>query len=126
MVLLFSDAAFTENIDRCPSRVLGYKIILRTVGKRCYQFIRTEKLWQQARNDCRRRGGDLITIETRDIQLMVQDAMSRLWSKNGMWIGATDSHSEMNWRWVTGTHVLNCKRNVAQKIQFSILLTFTR
>jgi hypothetical protein len=58
--------------------------------------------WTSARDTCRRAGGELITIRRRDIQIFVEQTMSQIWSKNGMWIGAHDRDSEMDWFWVTG------------------------
>lgn len=49
----------------------------------------------------------LITITTRDEQIFIERAMQDLWTKNGMWLGAHDRVSEMDWYWLTGMLTIN-------------------
>ncbi|XP_060566552.1 uncharacterized protein LOC132725433 [Ruditapes philippinarum] len=92
---------FCNELDRCP-RNLPRDRYLRVHRDKCYRFETREVSWTSARDTCRRAGGELITIRRRDIQIFVEQTMSQIWSKNGMWIGAHDRDSEMDWFWVTG------------------------
>ena len=92
-----------NEFDQCPVKSRGAGV-LKTHAQRCYQFINYEMFWQDARNYCLHRGGDLITIHRPDIQQFVVRSLKELgWRRNGVWIGATDKHDEEDWRWVTGT-----------------------
>ena len=60
--------------------------------------------WPDARRDCRVQGGDLVTIQTQDVQRYIEGKMRELLWTSGTWIGATDSDKEGTWKWVaTGT-----------------------
>lgn len=65
-------------------------------------FVNDEMHWGEADSFCRSSGGQLITITRADIQRFVESVLSRIWYKNGMWIGAHDRDREMDWYWVTG------------------------
>ncbi|KAL3861690.1 hypothetical protein ACJMK2_007714 [Sinanodonta woodiana] len=95
----------TDDIYRCPSEIQG-NWYTRTYGDMCYLFINSEKTWVDAQNDCSRRGGNLITIQTAGIQTFVERNLQALnWKRNGLWIGANDRHREWHWMWVTGEAV---------------------
>ncbi|KAI4872587.1 hypothetical protein NFI96_025955 [Prochilodus magdalenae] len=63
-------------------------------------YISTEKkTWKEGREDCRRRGADLVIITSREEQEFVEMI------RNGQeaWIGLTDEVSENVWKWVDGS-----------------------
>uniref|UniRef100_A0A672HXA8 C-type lectin domain-containing protein n=1 Tax=Salarias fasciatus TaxID=181472 RepID=A0A672HXA8_SALFA len=62
-----------------------------------YYISFTKKTWQESRNDCLRRGADLMIIDSQEEQ-----DFSRRFSKR-MWIGLTDRAQEGRWQWVDGT-----------------------
>ncbi|KAI4886172.1 hypothetical protein NFI96_009599, partial [Prochilodus magdalenae] len=63
-------------------------------------YISTEKkTWKESREDCRRRGADLVIITSSEEQEFVEKI------RNGQeaWIGLTDEVSESVWKWVDGS-----------------------
>ncbi|XP_033479011.2 uncharacterized protein LOC117254724 [Epinephelus lanceolatus] len=64
-----------------------------------YNISSTEKTWADSRDDCRRKGADLVIINSKEEQ-----EFTRQFQKY-MWIGLTDSETEGVWKWVDGTPV---------------------
>uniref|UniRef100_A0A671UFA1 C-type lectin domain-containing protein n=1 Tax=Sparus aurata TaxID=8175 RepID=A0A671UFA1_SPAAU len=61
-------------------------------GLQCYYFSTDKLTWEQARDECRRDGADLVKIESEDEQV-----------EHTFWIGLTDSVTEDTWLWTDGT-----------------------
>uniref|UniRef100_A0A673VRF1 C-type lectin domain-containing protein n=1 Tax=Salmo trutta TaxID=8032 RepID=A0A673VRF1_SALTR len=63
-----------------------------------WYFISTEtKTWEESRDDCVKRGADLVIINSN----MEQEFLFGL--NKRAWIGLTDSVTEETWKWVDGT-----------------------
>ncbi|XP_069024083.1 CD209 antigen-like protein E isoform X2 [Embiotoca jacksoni] len=61
-------------------------------------FISTsQKTWQESREDCQKRGADLVIINSKG----EQEFMRQFRRLN--WIGLTDTEKEGTWKWVDGT-----------------------
>uniref|UniRef100_A0A3P9DJ84 C-type lectin domain-containing protein n=1 Tax=Maylandia zebra TaxID=106582 RepID=A0A3P9DJ84_9CICH len=54
-------------------------------GGKCYYFSISKSSWEQSRDECRAKRGDLVKIDSREEQF---------------WIGLTDSALEGRWVWV--------------------------
>lgn len=69
--------------------VEGYLLCLRTAPQAA------------ARDLCRRVGGDLVVIETREENELIGRIVAA-WTPNTMWIGLTDAETEDSWVWGDG------------------------
>jgi len=65
-----------------------------------YEVFDASKTWSEAREDCKRRGGYLVTITSKEEQEFINDLLSKQGKKNNYWLGG---YSEKKiWQWVTG------------------------
>ncbi|KAK7125854.1 hypothetical protein R3I93_021278 [Phoxinus phoxinus] len=65
-----------------------------------FYFISSEeKSWTESRRDCTERGADLIIINNRK----EQEIVNMISSGPSVWIGLTDSDVENTWKWVDGS-----------------------
>ncbi|XP_060597917.1 uncharacterized protein LOC132751720 [Ruditapes philippinarum] len=93
----------TSSKYRCPDSVAHGKY-LHTFQEKCYEFVIYEgKYWKDARNDCTRKGGDLVVVDDAAIQTFLVNTLKSLGStKDGLWMGLTDIRHELHWEWVNG------------------------
>uniref|UniRef100_A0A8C4DLJ0 C-type lectin domain-containing protein n=1 Tax=Dicentrarchus labrax TaxID=13489 RepID=A0A8C4DLJ0_DICLA len=63
-------------------------------GTQCYYFFTNNLTWNESRDECRQKGGDLVQIDSREEQVKHTDKF---------WIGLTDSEKEGTWLWVDGS-----------------------
>ncbi|XP_075907454.1 CD209 antigen-like protein B [Nelusetta ayraudi] len=68
-------------------------------ASRCYYVSSQRTNWADSRRDCRRRGSDLVIIETRLEQAFLTGFAA------AAWVGMTDRRREGTWVWVDGTLV---------------------
>ncbi|XP_013402108.1 C-type lectin domain family 4 member E-like, partial [Lingula anatina] len=71
----------------------------------CYKFVREEKTWQQAQNDCRAMGANLVSIKSWEEQKFILDHITAhkdlFPSAIGFHAGATDAAMEGIWQWIS-------------------------
>ncbi|XP_026203908.1 C-type lectin domain family 4 member E-like, partial [Anabas testudineus] len=84
--------------DTCPKCEEGWELH----GGKCYYFSTRDSSWYQSRDDCRRGGGDLVKIDSREeqsfLELRLRQKMNFV--DDHFWIGLTDSKEEGKWLWV--------------------------
>lgn len=81
---------------------LPYTTVAKVHRSNCYQFVNTEKYWDDARDYCLQNGGKLVTIDNDDTQNFIKSTLNSLsWTNNGVWIGLHDRVAEMSFEWVT-------------------------
>uniref|UniRef100_A0A668AGT7 C-type lectin domain-containing protein n=1 Tax=Myripristis murdjan TaxID=586833 RepID=A0A668AGT7_9TELE len=76
---------------------------LEEFSSSCYFISSESKNWDESRQDCLRRGADLVIINSREEQVRHGLGEFRWQLKKLTWIGLTDSETEGIWKWVDGT-----------------------
>uniref|UniRef100_A0A669CRV7 Hepatic lectin-like n=1 Tax=Oreochromis niloticus TaxID=8128 RepID=A0A669CRV7_ORENI len=86
-------------------------------GGKCYYFSNNKSSWNQSRDECRAKGGDLVKIDSREEQTFLErrlrDVMTEVEDK--FWIGLTDSAEEGRWVWADGSPLdqrFDCCENI--------------
>uniref|UniRef100_A0A8C7JYM6 C-type lectin domain family 4 member M-like n=1 Tax=Oncorhynchus kisutch TaxID=8019 RepID=A0A8C7JYM6_ONCKI len=71
----------------------------------CYFLSIVSKTWEESRQDCLNRGGDLVIIQSREEQVM-------------SWIGLTDEAREGLWTWVDNTQLTTIFRFLNTSVEY--------
>ncbi|XP_051972994.1 C-type lectin domain family 9 member A-like isoform X10 [Xyrauchen texanus] len=67
-------------------------------GISSYLILSMWKTWKESRQDCLKRGADLLIIDNTEEKIYI----NKITSGNVVWIGLTDSEKEGTWKWVNG------------------------
>ncbi|XP_031425840.1 C-type lectin domain family 4 member E-like [Clupea harengus] len=82
-----------DRLDKWLDELIGWK----SFQSSRYFFSIAEKTWNEAREDCKQKGADLVIINSQEEQIFISAHASETW------IGLTDSEIEGRWKWVDGT-----------------------
>ncbi|KAK2830730.1 hypothetical protein Q5P01_018661 [Channa striata] len=76
-------------------------------GGKCYYFSFGGATWQQSRDECRRQGGELVKIDSREEQEFLESIVRKEMKddEDKFWIGLTDLVVEGRWLWVDGSEL---------------------
>ncbi|XP_036418072.1 CD209 antigen-like [Colossoma macropomum] len=66
-------------------------------GNSYYYLLNEEKSWSAARQDCLKRGADLVIINSREEQEFIKK------ENKYVWIGLSDADTEGQWKWIDGS-----------------------
>uniref|UniRef100_A0A3Q2QI44 CD209 antigen-like protein E n=1 Tax=Fundulus heteroclitus TaxID=8078 RepID=A0A3Q2QI44_FUNHE len=67
-------------------------------GSSCYLLSTNTGSWDEGREDCENRGGDLVVIDNSEEQRFIST-----FTDKEAWIGLNDKETEGSWKWVDGT-----------------------
>ncbi|XP_052819914.1 echinoidin-like [Mya arenaria] len=73
-----------------------------TDGLYCFQFIDTKQSWMHAKEDCARRNGHLLSIESERKTNFIYKMLTKIPYVQPIWIGLHDRTSEEKWQWDSG------------------------
>ncbi|KAK5883249.1 hypothetical protein CesoFtcFv8_019601 [Champsocephalus esox] len=91
--------------DSCTTCPVGWE----RYGGKCYYFSTNKTTWTRSRDECRRQGGDLVKIESREEQEFLDQKLrvKMTADQDRFWIGLTDSETEDTWLWTDGSALDN-------------------
>ncbi|MEQ2217370.1 hypothetical protein XENOCAPTIV_007123 [Xenoophorus captivus] len=74
-------------------------------GGNCYKFNTNKSSWNESRRSCIDQGGDLVKIDSREEQILLEFRLIDLMesTEDMFWIGLTDSEEGDRWLWVDGS-----------------------
>ncbi|KAL3984240.1 protein sprouty-like proiein [Sarotherodon galilaeus] len=74
-------------------------------GGKCYYFSVNKSSWEQSRDECGAKEGDLVKIDSREEQTFLQRRLRAVMTEaeDKFWIGLTDSAVEGRWVWADGS-----------------------
>ncbi|XP_062266141.1 C-type lectin domain family 4 member E-like [Platichthys flesus] len=85
----------------CPSCEDGWE----PHGGKCYFFSSVKLTWIESRRQCKSMRGDLVVINSREEQRILESRVMEKMDKAEFWIGLTDSEEESEWLWVDNTRL---------------------
>ncbi|KAM6974371.1 galactose-specific lectin nattectin-like [Tautogolabrus adspersus] len=92
-----------QPLPTCPGngRCLKCEEGWEQLGEKCYYFSTTKSTWSNSRAECRRGGGDLVKIDSREEQAFFDQRLREKMTddEDKFWIGLTDTVNEGTWLW---------------------------
>ncbi|XP_069116577.1 C-type mannose receptor 2-like isoform X1 [Argopecten irradians] len=98
-----SSANLAAELGDCPPSLPRNQNV-RSYNNVCLYLITGKMSWNGANSNCHQHGGRLVQIQDQDKQDFIYHTLKAMhWGDWGVWIGATDHHSEGTWKWTDGT-----------------------
>ncbi|XP_034147082.1 C-type lectin domain family 4 member M-like isoform X2 [Esox lucius] len=79
------------------ARIIGLSVHLKVFGNSNYYVFMEQRNWEYAKQDCLKRGAQLVIINNQEEQKFLVSLNIRFW------IGLSDIENKGTWRWVDGT-----------------------
>lgn len=104
--LIIIHVCLTAPIYVCPSNVQqgasrgSTKLFVNEQYKMCYEMVIVPETWQNAENDCIKKGGHLVTISSATDEHIVYQYVRAYGHET--WIGLNDLKSEETFTWTSG------------------------
>ena len=96
----FSKIGFICEYDNAVTDINSVKTFNKS-GHR-YELYNTKMSWKDAYRFCEKKGGHLVTINSKDEDDFIYEIQKSYSPYERMWLGATDEYSEGSWKWITG------------------------
>ncbi|XP_069116583.1 secretory phospholipase A2 receptor-like isoform X2 [Argopecten irradians] len=94
-----SSANLAAELGDCPPSLPRNQNV-RSYNNVCLYLITGKMSWNGANSNCHQHGGRLVQIQDQDKQDFIYHTLKAMhWGDWGVWIGATDHHSEGTWKW---------------------------
>nr|XP_040025372.1 secretory phospholipase A2 receptor-like [Gasterosteus aculeatus aculeatus] len=96
--------ADTRKVRRCSSCQKGWT----KIQKSCFVLHNSEappdpKTWEEARENCRGRGGDLFVVHDEEEKNVIDEKITAIPVSNGYWMGLRVEGG--TWKWIDGTNL---------------------
>ncbi|XP_066518029.1 hepatic lectin-like [Hoplias malabaricus] len=88
---------FTEKRDQLRNQKSTVTVTWLTHGSSFYYRLEWTKNWNDCRQECKKKGGDLVIINSKEEQEFINN------QGINTWIGLTDEEKEGEWKWVDGS-----------------------
>ncbi|XP_066508690.1 CD209 antigen-like protein E [Hoplias malabaricus] len=87
----------TEERDQLRNQTPTGTVTWLTHGSSFYYRLERTKNWNESRQECQKKGGDLLIINSKEEQEFINN------QSINAWIGLTDKEKEGEWKWVDGS-----------------------
>jgi len=90
----------TQSKTPAVNNIQSESVVVFTGNGHKYEVIDKSITWTKARDDCKKRGGYLVTITDEEEQQFILNLLSKQGKSDNYWIGGY--REKKDWKWVTG------------------------